>query len=106
MTQNETAVNLYQLGFFNPEMAGQALIALGMMSFEGKDEIVRKISEQALTGAVMSPAESGSMAASISAQNPISQTQTRAAALGNYAAELARRANPDMTERAQGAEPV
>ena len=105
MTQNETAVNLYQLGFFNPEMAGQALIALGMMSFEGKDEIVRKISEQAMGSLGIAPAAPAA-ASAFPAGNVIANTQARAASLGNYAEELARRANTDIAENARGAEPV
>ena len=105
MTQNETAVNLYQLGFFNPEMAGQALIALGMMSFEGKDEIVRKISEQAMGSLGIAPAAPAA-ASAFPAGNVIANTQTRAASLGNYAEELAKRADTDVAESARGAEPT
>ena len=43
--QNELAKELYGAGFFNPQMAPQALIALEMMTFEGKEQIVRRISE-------------------------------------------------------------
>ena len=45
MAQNELALQLYQLGMFQPQMAGQALMCLDMMDFEGKDALVRKISE-------------------------------------------------------------
>jgi hypothetical protein len=44
-SQNELAVQLYQLGFFNAQMVDQALIAIGMMEFDGKDEIMQKISQ-------------------------------------------------------------
>lgn len=43
--QNELAKELYGAGLFNPELADQALVCIGMMDFEGKDEIERKISE-------------------------------------------------------------
>ena len=45
MAQNELALQLYQLGMFNPQMAGQALMCLDMMEFEGKDALVRRITE-------------------------------------------------------------
>ena len=45
LSQNETASNLYQMGVFNPENAQSALMMLSMMDFEGKDEIVAKVSE-------------------------------------------------------------
>ncbi|MDO5478116.1 MAG: hypothetical protein Q4G23_03025 [Clostridia bacterium] len=51
LSQNETASNLYKMGIFNPDNAEQASIMLSMMDFEGKDEIVAKISEgQTLLG--------------------------------------------------------
>ena len=43
--QNELAKELYGAGFFNPQMAPQALIALEMMTFEGKEQIIKRISE-------------------------------------------------------------
>jgi hypothetical protein len=42
---NELAKEMYGLGFFNPEMAPQSIIALGMMSFEGKEKVLKQISE-------------------------------------------------------------
>ncbi len=44
LSQNETAAELYKMGVFKPENAREALIMLGMMDFEGKDEIIAKIS--------------------------------------------------------------
>lgn len=43
MEQNELALNFYQQGFFNPQMADQALACLEMMDFDGKDEIMQRI---------------------------------------------------------------
>jgi hypothetical protein len=45
MAHNELAKELYGAGFFNPEIADQALIALDMMDFEGKEGIVDKINK-------------------------------------------------------------
>lgn len=47
LSQNETAAQLYKMGAFNPETASQALIMLSMMDFEGKEEIVQKVSKAA-----------------------------------------------------------
>ena len=46
-TYNELAVQLYQLGAFNPNMADQVLPMLDMMEFKNKQEVIRKISENA-----------------------------------------------------------
>lgn len=43
--QNELAIQLYQLGFFNPQMADQAMLVLDMMDFKGKDELAQKIQQ-------------------------------------------------------------
>lgn len=45
LSYNELALQFYQLGFFRPEMADQALAALEMMDFKGKDALRRRIAE-------------------------------------------------------------
>ena len=44
VTQNELALQFFQLGFFNPQLTDQALMTLDMMEFDGKDEVLQKIS--------------------------------------------------------------
>ena len=45
MTQNELALQFFQMGFFNPQMTDQALMCLDMMDFDGKDTIMQKVSQ-------------------------------------------------------------
>jgi hypothetical protein len=45
VTQNELALQFFQLGFFNPQMTDQALMCLDMMEFDGKDGIMQKVSQ-------------------------------------------------------------
>lgn len=45
LSHNELALQFYSSGFFNPEMTDQALACIDMMDFEGKDSVVRKISQ-------------------------------------------------------------
>lgn len=45
VTQNELAIQLFNLGFCNPQMTDQALMCLDMMDFEGKDKIMQKIAQ-------------------------------------------------------------
>jgi hypothetical protein len=45
VAQNEMAKEFYGLGFFNPELADQALVALEMMDFEGKEAIKQRIAQ-------------------------------------------------------------
>ena len=43
MEQNELALNFYQQGFFNPQMADQAIACLEMMDFNHKDEVIQRV---------------------------------------------------------------
>ena len=45
LSQNELALQFYQIGFFDPTRADQALATLDMMDFDGKDEISQKIAQ-------------------------------------------------------------
>ena len=43
MSQNELSLQFFGAGFFNPQMADQALACLEMMDFDGKDKVIRII---------------------------------------------------------------
>ncbi len=45
LSQNETMVNLYNMGILNPENAQMALITVEMMEFEGKDKVIEYIKQ-------------------------------------------------------------
>lgn len=45
MEMNELALSFYKQGFFNPQMADQALACLQMMDFNHKDEIIQRIQQ-------------------------------------------------------------
>ena len=45
MAQNELALQFYKSGFFNPQMADQALACLDMMDFDRKSFVMRKIAQ-------------------------------------------------------------
>ena len=47
VSNNEMALQFFQLGFFNPQMAEQALLCLEMMDFDQRDQIMQKISRNA-----------------------------------------------------------
>ena len=46
LSNNELALQLYGLGFFNPQLTDQALLTLNMMDFDKKDELMQKIAMQ------------------------------------------------------------
>ena len=45
MAQNELALQFYQAGFFNPQLADQALACLEMMDFDRKHFIMQRVSQ-------------------------------------------------------------
>ena len=45
MSQNELALQFFNAGFFNPQMADQALACIDMMDFDRKHFVMQKISE-------------------------------------------------------------
>ena len=45
MSQNELALQFFNAGFFNPQMADQALACMDMMDFDRKEFIMQKISK-------------------------------------------------------------
>lgn len=47
MSQNELALQFYQLGFFNPQMADQSLACLDAMDFSTKDKLCETIKRNA-----------------------------------------------------------
>lgn len=45
VTQNELALQFFQMGFFNPQMTDQALMCLDMMEFDGKESTMQKVAQ-------------------------------------------------------------
>lgn len=46
MSQNELALQFYQLGFFSPDAVDQTMMCLEMMDFDGKDGIMQRVAQQ------------------------------------------------------------
>lgn len=80
VAQNELAKELYGAGFFNPQISDQALMALDMMDFEGKDAVAKKISENSQLYNLLQ--QMIPMAQIIDAQNGTNMAQTIAQQLG------------------------
>lgn len=45
VSQNELALQFFNMGFFNPQMTDQALMCLDMMDFDGKDSVTQKVEQ-------------------------------------------------------------
>jgi hypothetical protein len=43
ISQNELALQLYNMGFFNPQNTDPAIMCLNMMEFKGKDELMQQV---------------------------------------------------------------
>lgn len=46
MSQNELALQFYQLGFFSPDAVDQTMLCLEMMDFDGKDGMMQRVAQQ------------------------------------------------------------
>ena len=128
MAQNETAKELYQMGFFNPQLAEQSLTALDMMDFDGLEKIKDKVQQgqtlmnqiaamqmqmqqmaqvialttgRDVSGAIPAAAGAPMAAPAQSKGESMGQAQTDAqkATMTNYGQTLAARAKPDMNAR-------
>lgn len=45
VSQNELALQFFQMGFFNPQMTDQALMCLDLMEFDGRDNVMQKVAQ-------------------------------------------------------------
>ena len=45
VSQNELAIQFFQMGFFNPQLTDQSLLCLEIMDFDGKDGVMQKIAQ-------------------------------------------------------------
>ncbi len=125
MESNERAKELYSMGFFNPERAQEALVALEMMDFEGKEKVVEQIKNgqtllalveqqsqiiSQLTGMMapapgMTPAPSGQQSAQPQSKSGLTNKTTDGimesrAPMTGYGQRLAKRSVPDMNTSA------
>ena len=116
MAQNELAKEMYNMGFFNPELAEQSMTALELMDFDGIEAVKDKVQQgQTLTNMVnqlmqelvllkgaMGITTPNGIASPVPNPNAQSssmgqaQTDAQTANMTNYGERLAKRANPDM----------
>ena len=75
--QNEMAKEFYSAGFFQPQMADQAMACLDMMTFEGKEQVVQRIAQNGTLyqQVMMLQQQMAKMAMIIDAQNGTGITQ-------------------------------
>jgi len=76
--QNELAIQLYQLGVFNPNMADMSLMLLDMMDFNGKDQLQQKVQQQG--GMMMQLQQIGQIAIALAQKSGDMQTAQQLAA--------------------------
>ena len=110
MSQNELALQFYSAGFFNPQMADQALACMDMMDFDRKQFVMNKISQNGTMyqQMLMMQQQMLQMAQVIDRQNGTNMAEQMAAGILGGAAPAAAQAggSPDIsnTEALGGAE--
>lgn len=80
LSQNELAIQLYQMGVFNPQMAPMVLQMMDMMDFKGKDELVQKIQQNGDLASMLSQVLQISVQLAAQAGDPNAQAQLMAIA--------------------------
>ena len=77
VAQNERAKELYGMGFFNPQLADQAMAALDMMDFEGIEKVRQRVAQNGMLfqQVQMMQAQLMQLAAIVDAQNGTSIAQ-------------------------------
>lgn len=116
MAQNELAKELYNMGFFNPQLAEQSMTALELMDFDGiegvKDKVqqgqtllnmVNQLSQklmqlESFMGISPQPTQGGTAVPNASMGRTMGQAQKNAqtANMTSYGERLAQRATPNM----------
>ena len=88
MSQNELALQFYSAGFFNPQLADQALACLDMMDFDRKQFVMNKISQNGTMyqQMLMMQQQMLQMAQLIDAQNGTNMAEQMAAGITGGAA--------------------
>jgi hypothetical protein len=119
LSQNELAKEMYNLGFFNPQLAEQTMTALELMDFDGIESVKEKVQngqtllnmvnqltqELAMIKGAMEMAQGQPQSVNPVPQSNIStrmgQAQKRAQTenMESYGERLAQRAKPDMNNR-------
>ena len=90
ISQNELAKEFFGMGFFNPQMADQALSCMEMMDFEGKPMVLQRISEGATMAQQLQEMQQqmAKMAAIIDAQNGTSISGGASGQAGGMAGQM------------------
>lgn len=99
LSQNELAKEMYNMGFFNPQLAGQAMIALELMDFDGIETVKEKVQNSQMQS--MMSMGMGMPTPNVSMGGGMGQAQKNAqkATMDSYGERLAQRATPDMNEQ-------
>ena len=115
MAQNELAKELYNMGFFNPQLAEQSMTALELMDFDGIEGVKEKVQQgQTLMNTIQQMAQELEMLKSAMQINTPSgiamptpnassgggmgqaQKEAQTSTMTSYGERLAQRATPDM----------
>lgn len=116
LAQNELAKELYNMGFFNPQLAEQSMTALELMDFDGIEEVKDKVQQgqtlnnmviqlsqklaqlEAMLGIASAPPQGGVAVPNVPMGRTMGKDQKNAqkATMTSYGERLAKRATPDM----------
>ena len=116
MAQNELAKEMYNMGFFNPQLAEQTMTALELMDFDGIEGVKERVQQgqtllnmvnqlsqevmvlKSIVGMGANPAQGGTVPPNVPGGRSMggAQKQAQTETMTSYGERLASRANPDM----------
>ena len=119
LSQNELAKEMYNMGFFNPQLAEQTMTALELMDFDGIEGVKEKVQQgqtllnmvnqlsqelmmiKGALGMGVEQAQGSAAKPNASSGRTIGQAQKQAQTsnMSSYGERLAKRATPDMAEQ-------
>lgn len=105
MAQNELAKEMYNMGFFNPQLADQTMIALELMDFDGIEVVKEKVQQMqmmfGMMNQMMNPMMGGVAVPNVPVGRTMGQAQKDASTenMTAYGERLAQRAAPDMNKQ-------
>lgn len=119
LSQNELAKELYNMGFFNPQLAEQSMTALELMDFDGIESVKDKVQQgqtllnmvnqlsqelmalKEMVGVPANPAQGGPVPTGDPSGRSLGRAQKQAqmSTMKPYGERLAERATPDMNKQ-------
>ena len=101
LSQNELALQLYQLGFFNQQTVDQTLMCLEIMDFDGKDQIQQEVNQYMTTAKLLAAWQQIALELAARYEPQTAEALAQQIMGGEGQQQAMPRANPELAELGQ-----